>query len=348
VPTTRYSLTNAAASPVRNENHSRPLRTALVGCGQWGMTLARAATATGRFDLSATVDAVSASAQIARRTFDAAWSSTDPADVWRDDEIEAVLVATPAASHFALASQALAAGKHALVEKPLALSVTECATLGVIAADANLVLMVGHTFMYSPHIAAVKEVLDTGTIGNLHYMHLQRLSFGAFRDDVNVTWNLGPHDVSILNYWAGVIPLGVRCVEQYCTRPGRADVAFVTIDYGEFFGHAHLSCADPTKVRSGTVVGSSGGVTYNGVTKQVAITHRKPEILPFVPVTVNDIEPLQEECQHFARCVAEGIQPRTDVSHALSVVSALEAATASAASRGAWMPVEPLRRKELP
>jgi predicted dehydrogenase len=307
------------------------------------MKLARAATATGRFDLRATVDAVWSNAQVAERALGAAWSSNDPADVWCDDEIEAVLVATPAASHFALASQALASGKHALVEKPLALRAKECATLGLAAADAGLTLMVGHTFMYSPHIAAVKTIVDTGVIGNPYYMHLQRLAFGRFRDDVNVTWNLGPHDVSILNYWSGGEPLGVRCVEQYCTRPGMADVAFVTIDYGKVFGHAHLSCADPSKVRSGTVVGSNGGVIYNGVTKQIDIMKMKPKTPPVMPLAINDAEPLQEECRHFAECVAAGVRPRTDASHALAVVGVLEAATISAASGGAWVPINSSR-----
>jgi len=303
------------------------------------MALARSAAATGAFDVRAAVDLCADSAEAARHAIGAAWCSTDPGDVWRDETIEAVLVATPAATHFAVASQALRAGKHTLVEKPLALSARECAALGAIADEADRTLMVGHTFMYSPHVLAVRQAIEDGRVGDVHYMHLQRLAFGRFRDDINITWNLGPHDVSILNLWAGVEPVAVRCIERHCTRGALADVAFLTIDYGHFFGHAHLSCVDPRKIRTGTVAGSLGGVIYDDVDKHVTVALRQHRPGHDAPIAVSDAEPLRDECLHFAHCVANGLRPRTDVTHALAVIAVLEAATASAGRGGEWVAV---------
>lgn len=316
-----------------------PLRTAIIGCGQWGMNLARSAVATGAFTLQAAIDLRADNAQTAKQALGAAWCSTDLRDVWRDNTIDAVMVATPAATHFAVASQALRAGKHTLVEKPLALSAVECAALGLTADHVGRTLMVGHTFMYSPHVFAVRQVIEGGRIGDIHYMHLQRLAFGRFREDVNVTWNLGPHDVSILNYWAGVEPVAVRCVERYCTRDTLADFANITIDYGRFFGNVHLSCADPRKVRTGTVAGSLGGVTYDDIAKQVSIVERKEGPSRTTQLAISNVQPLQEECLHFASCVADGAKPRTDSAHAVAVVAVLAAATTSAAHGGEWVPI---------
>ncbi len=335
---------DGSGGPPAGEHSQRtPIPTALVGCGPWGLKLARAASGTGAFDVVAAVDLVAASADAARRALGCIWSSTDPADVWRDDHVEAVLVASPASTHFAIATQALTAMKHVLVEKPLAASVVQCEELAVIAAGTERILMVGHTFMYSSHVAAVRDALNARAIGDLYYMHLRRLAFGRFRQDVNVIWNLGPHDVSILNYWSGLDPVRVRCVEQDCTRAGLADIAFITIDYGAFLGQAHLSCVDPMRVRDAKVAGSIGGISYDDVTKQVVVTTRGSVGTSSERLTVDGPSPLEAECRHFAQCIRDRTSPRTDVSHAISVTAVLEAAGVSAARGGMWIPVETTR-----
>jgi predicted dehydrogenase len=316
-----------------------PLRAALIGCGKWGLTLARAAMATGLFDLLAAADLRRFHAEAARDALSMRRATDKLTDLWADDEVEAVLVATNAASHFAVASEALVAGKHALVEKPLALNSAQCAELGAAAARAGRTLMAGHTFMYSPYVAAVRDVILSGEIGRIRYMHLQRLAFGQFRSDVNVTWNLGPHDVSILNFWSGTLPEKVRCVEHYCSRRDLADVALLTLDYGGFFGYAHLSCVDPARVRMGTVAGSAGGVVYDDTGGRVRLIMRAAAGVGETELAVEQADSLQTECRHFALSVAESTRPQTDVLHAMSVVAALEAATVSATSGGLWVPV---------
>jgi predicted dehydrogenase len=170
-------------------------------------------------------------------------------------------------------------------------------------------------------------------------MHLQRLAYGRFRHDVNVTWNLGPHDVSIMNYLAGRMPARVRCAEYLCTRPNHADVALLTLDYDEFSGHAHLSCVDPMKVRRATVAGAIRGIVYDDVSGEIHSidnTNGRPQVMPLA----SSERPLDAECRHFAECVLSGAQPRTGGIHASEVVAVLEAATASAARDGEWVTVD--------
>lgn len=318
---------------------TEPLRAVLIGCGTWGLTLARAARATGCIEVLAAADLKLSRAEEAREALGISRATDRLTDVWADSRIEAALVATNAASHFEVASAALAAGMHVLVEKPLALTSGECADLGALAALADRTLMAGHTYMYSEAVAAVRDVIVSGRIGRVLCMHLQRLAFGRFRSDVDVIWNLGPHDVSILNFWSGMQPHRVRCTRHYCTRPDLADVALLTLDYGGFLGHAHLSCVDPAKVRAGTVAGSAGGVVYDDVAGRVRVIARTPAGTTETDLPACAADSLQAECRHFATAVAERTGPRTDVAHALSVVAALEAATASAASGGRWVQV---------
>jgi predicted dehydrogenase len=178
----------------------RRLRIAVVGCGYWGPKLLRAAATLPEVEIAALVDREISLASAAQRHYPAARTSASLTEALADESIDAVLVATNPATHVELAAEALAAGKHVLVEKPLALSATDCRALGEQARAAGLVLMVGHTFRFSPSVKHVRELLRSRELGQVYYVDSQRLNLGRVRSDVDAIWNFGPHDVSIIQH----------------------------------------------------------------------------------------------------------------------------------------------------
>jgi predicted dehydrogenase len=261
---------------------------------------------------------------------------TSPDELIADKDIHAILIVTDAAAHYSMAMDALLAGKHVFVEKPLALTSNDCVRLALRARRDALTLMVGHTFMYSRYVESVERALASDELGPVRYVHLQRLAYGRFRPDVNVTWNLGPHDVSILTHWAGELPAVVRCVEYAFTRPDLADVAQITLDFGSFLGHIQLSCIDPQKVRRATVAGTKAGIVYDDVEGTVSLWENGSSMTRMLR-NAADSRPLDLEIAHFAECVTSGMTPKTDGMHAAGVVAVLEAAAVSAANGGAWI-----------
>jgi predicted dehydrogenase len=276
-------------------------------------------------------------------------------------DVDAVTVATPAATHYDIATTCLNAGKHVLVEKPLAMTSQECSDLIERAANKNLVLMVGHTFLYSPPVLRLKQYVDAGDLGEIYYAYSTRVNLGQVRKDVNALWNLAPHDISILLYLFGEAPTSANARGISYIRDGVEDVVFLYLDFpGKKSGHVHVSWLDPGKVREMTVVGSQKMIVYDdvspdakiqifdkGVDKisgppQAAGSFGEYQLLlragdihiPKVPAT----EPLKLECQHFADCIANGTKPRTDGEHGRVVVQVLEAAQRSLRSGGG--PVE--------
>jgi predicted dehydrogenase len=237
---------------------------------------------------------------------------------------------------------ALSAGKHVFVEKPLATSTAECTALITAANRTSRILMVGHTFLYSDHVLSIERALADGQLGAIRYAHLQRLAYGRFRDDVNVIWNLGPHDVSILMQWAGRPPYAVRCIEYMFTRPHLSDVAHMALDFGDFFGHVQLSCIDPQKTRRATIAGTKAGIVYDDVAGEVQLVVNGAQ--NSVSISSDKARqpsgkarlPLDVELNHFATSVLTGSQPRTNGAHGAAVVAVLETAAVSAASGGAW------------
>ncbi|WP_432956116.1 Gfo/Idh/MocA family protein [Micromonospora haikouensis] len=316
---------------------SGPVRLGLIGCGQWGANVAAAAERSAGALLSAVSDVNPEAATRLAARLTSAPKVLSPADLLGDRQFDAVLIATDAASHFELAMAAISQDKHVFVEKPLALSTTDSVALAEAAATAGLTLMVGHTFLYSEHVIDVERALREGQVGELRYVSLQRLAYGRFREDANVIWNLGPHDVSILIHWAGGPPTAVRCVEYMFTRPTISDLAFLTLDFGDFLGHMHLSCIDPEKVRRATVAGTAGGIVYDDVGGAVRLYVNGSEVLPRTLSAASPRPPLDLELSHFADCVRTGARPRTDGIHGAIVVAVLEAATASAALGGDWI-----------
>ncbi len=280
-----------------------------------------------------------------------------------DHSLQAVVLATPADSHFRLAEKALLAGKHVFVEKPLALKEEEARRLVTLAHQQQRILMVGHTFLYNGAVEKVKSYLQEGMLGTVYYIYSQRLNLGRVRQDVNAMWNLAPHDISILLYWLDKMPVRVNAQGYTFIQPGVTDINFINLEFPHgVSAHIHVSWLDPNKRRNMTLVGSKKMIVYEdtssdakiriydkGITRKskeqvlgefdnfgkFQLIHRAGDLL--IP-KIDFREPLQVECEHFVDCVLSGQQPRTAGEQGLQVVRILTAAQKSLEQQG--VPVE--------
>jgi predicted dehydrogenase len=329
-----------------------PVRTAVVGLGYWGPNLVRNLYELPDADLVAVCDAdPQALAAIAPRIPDVRRLTSFDA-VLEDPEIEAVVIATPVSTHFGLAAAALEAGKHTFVEKPLAASATEGRTLVELADRAGLVLMPGHTFLYSPPVNAVRDLIRGGALGDIYFVSTSRVNLGLHQSDVSVVWDLGPHDFSILAYWLGESPTYATATARACVLPNTPDVAFINLEFPSgTIAHVELSWLAPSKLRRTTVVGSDKMVVYeDGSSEPVRVfdsgaTLRNPETFgeynltyrtgDIVSPRIDVIEPLRVELADFCSSIREGRAPRSNAQLGLDVVRIVEAVDASLAKGGA-------------
>jgi predicted dehydrogenase len=277
---------------------------------------------------------------------------------------QAVVVATPTSTHYALAKEALGAGKHVLVEKPLTTEVKQGLELLELATSQRLVLMVGHVFLYNPGIRKVKEYLDAGHLGKLYYVSMVRTNPGPIRLDVNAAWDLAAHDISIANYWLDAEPLSVSAIGGTWINQGIEDAVFTSLRYPQgVLVNLHASWLSPRKVREITVVGEKRMLTFDDMNlneplriyeKQVSDVRtpstyvdsfasfrasiRKRDItVPNVPGG----EPLATECAHFLECIISGKQPFTGAGEGIAVVRTLEAVQRSIRAGGREEQLEP-------
>lgn len=327
-------------------------RVALVGYGYWGRNLARNLhLRLGTRWVACAEPAPEALAEVTHR-YPWVRAEREVAAVLDDAAVDAVVIATPAATHAPLARQALAAGKHVLVEKPLALSTGEAVALTEQAAAAGLTLMVGHTFEYNPAVLKMKALLDAGELGDLYYLHSQRVNLGRIQRDINALWSIGPHDVSIANFLVGEGPRWVAARGARYLHADNEDVVFATLGYEsadhrrEVLAHVHASWLDPSKLRRTTVVGSRAMVVYDDLDSEAKLRVYDKGADPVQPggfgeyqfrlrsgdmhvPRVDLTEPLAVEVEHFLECVATGATPRSDGWSGVRVVATLEAAHSS-------------------
>jgi len=339
---------------------------ALVGCGYWGKNLLRNILGCGSLSLATVCDGSAEVAQWLRERHGLLAATDYVHDVLADPTIEAVVVATPAAHHAAQARLALEAGKHVLVEKPLALTASDAASLAGLAAKRGLVLMPGHTFLYHAAVQKLRALIADGELGEIHYIASQRLSLGIVRSDVDALWNLAPHDISIFNYLLGEFPSMASAQGDAYLQPGIADVQYLHLRYPSGrAAHAHVSWLHPRKVREMAIVGSRKMALFDDVSVDRKITifdkgidrlAPRAAALPgfqtfaefqgiqrageIVTPTIDFKEPLGVELAHFAECVRNNTVPTGDALSGVATVATLEAASHSMASGGAFVPVQ--------
>lgn len=326
------------------------LRVAVIGAGYWGPNLIRNFNEAPGADVVAVADLSPERLAPIRKRYPSVRLTRDHREIVADGAIDAVAIATPINTHRALCEEALAAGKHVLVEKPLAGTVADAEAIVAAARAARRTLMVGHTFVYNPAVATVRRIIERGDLGRVHYIDSQRVNLGLHQFDFNVLWDLGPHDVSITLHWLGEEPLWVQCTGGCFAQDDIEDVAWLTMGFPSgAIAHAHLSWLAPGKIRAMTVIGSRKMAVYDDVTsvEKVKVFDQGVEALepdelrrayragdihsPRVPVT----EALQVEVRHFTDSVRNGTPPTTDGQAGLRVVRVLEAATRSLRSGGA-------------
>ncbi len=325
----------------------------VVGCGYWGPNLIRNFINLKEADVKICSDLDEGRLKHMNHLYPSLATTTDYREITKDDSIDAVVIATPVSTHYQLAIEALEAGKHVFCEKPLTQSVEEGVKLVNLADENDRTLMVGHTFVYTAAVNKVKDLIGSGELGDIHYMSTARVNLGLFQEDINVVWDLAPHDVSIMNYILGVRPLAVSAVGHSYIQPGIQDVSFVTLRYpGSILANLHVSWLNPNKIRSTTVVGSKKMLVYDDISslEKIRIYDKGVDVVPHYDTfgefqlsyrygdihipKLDEAEPLKMECQHFIDCI-EGAQQRSSGRHGLEVLIVLDAIDRSMRKNGA-------------
>ena len=323
------------------------IRVGIIGCGYWGPNLVRNFVSLTDVDVVAVADLRQERLEHIKSNFPSIEVTTDYNDLFSMD-LSAVVVATPPATHFQIGKEAMEHGLHALIEKPLTLDSRDAAALVDIARQSQLVFMVGHTFEYNPAVQKVKEIIDSDELGKIHYVDAVRVNLGLFQRDLNVLWDLAPHDVSILRYLLGMDPVSVSTQGEDCIFRGKHDIAYMHMEFpNKILAHVHVSWLDPRKVRRITIVGSRKMLVYDDLqnVEMIKIYDKGVDALPYtdsygdfqcsyrygnvVSPYVRFTEPLHIECEHFAECIRSGAEPRSSGLVGLRIVQVLEAAQRS-------------------
>jgi protoporphyrinogen oxidase/predicted dehydrogenase len=332
----------------------RPIRVAVVGLGYWGPNLVRNLAESAAFDLAYLCDLRPDALEAVLRRYPGIRSTTRFEEVLRDRDVDAVAIATPVSTHHRLAMSVLEAGKHAFVEKPLAASTEQVLELTAAAEANGLVLMPGHTFLYSPSVTTIKHLIDSGELGEIYFISSSRVNLGLHQPDVSVVWDLGPHDFSILRYWLGALPSEVSALSRSCLLPEVPDVCFINLRYPSgTVAHVELSWLSPSKLRRTAIVGSKKMVVYDDTSNESVrifdsgatipdpetfgeyrMSYRTGDILsPRVDAT----EPLSLELADFERAIRERTPLVSSPEVGLDVVRTVEAVDRSLSEGG--MPI---------
>lgn len=327
---------------------------AVVGCGYWGPNLIRNFKSASDCCVVLVCDKDHERLKHIQKINPDIRTTTDFQQVLEFQSIDAVVIATTVNSHYPLARKSLEAGKHTFIEKPMAMSESECRELIALAERSNLTLMVGHTFIYNPAVRTIKELLSSGEIGEVMYINSRRMNLGLIQNDINVAWDLAPHDISIILYLLDERPISVNCQGKSHIKPGVEDVISIELNFeNESFATIQGSWIDPKKIREMTIVGSKKMITYDDIEplEKVKIYDKCIEVpmhsdtfaewqysyhyggmqAPFI----KQVESLKVECQHFIDCIRTARKPETDGYAGLQVVEILEAATKSLKANGA-------------
>jgi protoporphyrinogen oxidase/predicted dehydrogenase len=346
------------ARQTTNGSAPAPIRVALVGLGYWGPNLLRNFSESAMFEVAWACDMRQEALDAVARRYPGIACTTRFEDVLRDADVDAVAVATPVSTHYALARSALEAGKHVFVEKPLAAASEEILELTRVADGNDLVLMPGHTFVYSPPVTTIKRLIDSGELGEIYFVSSSRVNLGLHQADVSVVWDLGPHDFSILRYWLGSLPDEVSAMSRDCVVPELPDVCFINLRYPSgTVAHVELAWLSPSKLRRTAIVGSKKMVVYDDTASESVRIFDSGATIPdpesfgeyqlsyrtgdIVSPRVDATEPLSLELADFGRSIREGRRPLSSPELGLDVVRTIEAVERSLGQSGIPVRVTP-------
>ena len=340
------------------------LNVAHVGCGYWGPNLIRNLMSLNNARIVAVCDRDPGRLAYVQSLCPDVQTCVDVEEVLGLPHVDAVSLATPAATHYELGMRCLEAGKHLFVEKPMALRSADCEALIEAAASRGLTLMVGHVFRYNSAVNKVKEYIDAGELGEIYYVYSRRVNLGRVQTDIDSLWSFAPHDLSILMYWLDSEPTHVLARGFSFLNSGVHDVVFMTLQFPNGAGaHVHVSWLDPKKTREMVVVGSEKMIVFDDISVDAKVqiydkkVCRKGNTGPsdsvgsfrefqFAAVAGDCVipsfsydEPLRVECQHFAECIENGTPCMTGGEDGLRVVRVLEAAERSLAQTGARLEI---------
>src|SRR5918996_668813 len=341
-----------AAGPAANPSARQGrVRIGVVGLGYWGPNLVRNFAELPMFDVAYVCDSRPEALDPLAARFPGVARTTRVDDLLRDDDVEAIAIATPVSTHHRLAIAALEAGKHVFVEKPLAASTAEVLELTKAADANNVVLMPGHTFIYSPPVTAIKRLIDSGELGDIYFISSSRVNLGLHQPDVSVVWDLGPHDFSILRYWLDAVPAEVSAMSRDCVVPELPDVCFINLRYPSgTVAHVELAWLSPSKLRRTAIVGSKKMVVYDDTSNESVRIFDSGASIPdpetfgeyrlsyrtgdIVSPRVDATEPLSLELEDFAGAIREGRSPLSSPEMGLDVVRTIEAVERSLSQGG--------------
>jgi predicted dehydrogenase len=334
------------------------IRIGVIGCGYWGPNLVRNFVEISDAEVVAVADLDDNRLSFIKARYPQIQITTQDYHQLFQLDLDAVIISTPPSTHFQITMDCLEHGLHVFVEKPLTLKSSEAAVLIEIARQKHLILMVGHTFAFNPAVRALKEIIANGELGVVHHIDAVRANLGLFQSDLNVLWDLAPHDISILIYILGQLPAGVSAQGMACIHPYLEDVAYMTLEFpNDIMANIRTSWLDPVKTRRVTIVGSEKMLIYDDVSPSEKIkifdigvktntqddakdplqfAYKRGDVtIPYI----QNSEPLRLECTHFLACIQEDGTPLTSGESGLTVVQIIEAAQESLVNGGISVPI---------
>jgi len=338
------------------------MKIAVIGCGYWGPNLVRNFVQSNRVRELICCDLDQKRVDRMKNLYPSVKVLLDYKELLKMPDLDAVAIATPVKTHHPIAKEFLDQGKHVFIEKPMTHSYDAALELVKLAEEKQKVLMVGHTFEYTAAVSKIREIVENGELGKVLYISCIRVNLGLFQPDINVVWDLAPHDISIVTYILEEPPVSVNSQGKAHFKPGIEDVATTTLNFKNgVIAFIHNSWLDPNKIRRTTVVGSRRMLVYDDIEPQekIKIFDKGVEIPPYYDTyaefhfsyrygdihspRIDDYEPLKKECEHFLTCIEKGMCPLSDGYSGLRVVSILEAADKSLKLNGRAVPIPGLK-----
>jgi predicted dehydrogenase len=329
------------------------MKIGVVGCGYWGPNLVRNLMQLNKVDEVCCCDLDPKKLERVQNLFPSVKTFSDYKEMLKIPDLDGAVIATPVNSHYHLAKEFLEQGIHVMVEKPLTHSLESSAKLTRLAEENKKILMVGHTFEYTAAVNKIKEIVESGELGKILYVSCTRVNLGLFQKDINVVWDLAPHDISIILYVLQEYPVSVNCQGKAHFKNDLEDVATTTLNFDNgLIAFIHNSWLDPKKIRKTTIVGTRKMLIYDDLKSQekIKIYDKGLEIPPYYDTfaefhfsyrsgdilspRIDEYEPLRKQCDTFVECIQKEISPHSDGNNGLRVVAILEAASKSLKQSG--------------